>query len=249
MTRVIIIEDEKYNINILQGMLQNHFKNIDIVAVCENTNDAMVAIEALQPDLVFTDIELHGTPVFEMLEQLNNINFDIIFITAHERYAIQAIRFAAIDYLLKPFSLSGLSEAIKRYEQKKDKQQSASRFNTLFHNLKHLQKDAKKIALPTANGLAVVPVKEIIRCQADVNYTHFFLEDKRKMLVSKTLKEFEEMLNDYDFIRVHQSHLINLHHIKNYARGEGGIVTMTDGTEVDVSRRKKEEFLKRLAEL
>ena len=107
----------------------------------------------------------------------------------------------------------------------------------------------QKIALPAQNGLTIVPVKEIIRCEAEVNYTNFFLTSKNKMLVSKTLKEFEELLNDYDFIRVHHSHLINLHHVKNYVRGEGGTITMTDGTEVDVSRRKKEEFLKRLASL
>jgi len=111
------------------------------------------------------------------------------------------------------------------------------------------ERNEKKIALPAQNGLTIVPVKEIIRCEAEVNYTNFFLTSKNKMLVSKTLKEFEELLNDYDFIRVHHSHLINLHHVKNYVRGEGGTITMTDGTEVDVSRRKKEEFLKRLASL
>lgn len=250
MIKVIIIEDQKHSRDILENMLLQHFKNVEILAVCKNAAEGKTAIEDLQPDLVLTDIELEKNAVFSMLQELSNINFEVIFITAHEQYAIQAIKFSAIDYLLKPFTSEDLSEAIKRYEQKKDKQQSAGQLSTLFHNLKHIQKDAKKIALPTANGLTIVPLKEIIRCEAGINYTNFFLAAKNKMLVAKTLKEFEELLNDYDFIRVHNSHLINLHHVKYYTRrGEGGTVTMTDGMEVDVSRRKKEEFMKRLGEL
>ena len=249
MIKVIIIEDQKHSRDLLENMLLQHFKNVEIQAVCKNTAEGKTAIEDLQPDLVLTDIELEKNAVFSMLQELSNINFEVIFITAHEQYAIQAIKFSAIDYLLKPFTPEDLSEAVKRYEQKKDKQQSAGQFHTLFHNLKHIQKDAKKIALPTTSGLTIVPLKEIIRCEADVNYTNFFLTTKSKMVVAKTLKEFEDLLNEYDFIRVHNSHLINLHHIKNYTRGEGGTVSMTDGAQVDVSRRKKEEFLKRLAAL
>jgi two-component system LytT family response regulator len=151
--------------------------------------------------------------------------------------------------LLKPFSKEDLAEAIQHYQQKQNKKQSAQQFDALFHNLKHFQKDLKKITLPTSSGLTVYPVKEIIRCQAEINYTNFYLTSKSKMLVTKTLKEYEELLNDYDFMRVHNSHLINLHHVKNYSRGEGGSVTMSDGTTVDVSRRKKDEFLKRLETL
>lgn len=249
MINTIIIEDEANSRDILSNMLQQYFKHLDILAVCKTTEEAKVAIETLHPDLLLTDIEIGHTPVFDLLEQLSNINFEVIFITAHERYALQAIKFSALDYLLKPFSPDDLAAAIKRFEDKQHTSASAIQFNALFHNLKHMQKDAKKIALPTASGLSVVSVKDIIRCEAAVNYTYFFLESKTKMLVSKTLKEFEELLNDYDFIRVHNSHLINLHHVKNYSRGEGGTVLLSDGTTVDVSRRKKEEFLKRLAEL
>jgi two-component system LytT family response regulator len=250
MIKVIIIEDQKHSRDILENMLREHFKNTEILAVCKNAEEGKTAIENLQPDLVLTDIELEKKAVFDMLQELNDINFEIIFITAHEQYAIQAIKFSALDYLLKPFTVDDLSEAIKRYEQKKDKRQSSNQLNTLFYNLKNIQKDAKKIALPTANGLTIVPLKEIIRCEAGINYTNFYFTAKNKLLVAKTLKEFEELLNDYDFIRVHNSHLINLHHVKNYTRrGEGGTVTMTDGMEVDVSRRKKEEFMNRLAGL
>lgn len=230
-------------------MLREHFKNIAVIAVCKNVEEGKAAIAELEPELVFSDIELDGDSAFNMLRQLNNINFEVIFTTAFEKYAIQAIKFSALDYLLKPFSKEDLADALNHYQQKQNRQQSAQQFDALFHNLKHFQSDSKKIALPTSNGLTIVPVKEIIRCHAEINYTYFLLINKNKILVTKTLKEYEELLNDYDFIRVHNSHLINLHHVKNYSRGEGGTVTMSDGSLIDVSRRKKEEFLKRLETL
>ncbi len=249
MIKAIIIEDEDNSRTVLHDMINQHFKNIEVMAACKNNEEGKAAIEHLHPDLVFSDIELESTSVFDMFQQLSSIDFEVIFTTAFDRYAIQAIKFSALDYLLKPFSKEDLSEALNHYQQKQNKTQSVQQFDALFHNLKHIQKDLKKIALPTSNGLAVFSVKEIIRCQADVNYTTFFLTTKNKILVAKTLKEYEELLNDYDFIRVHNSHLINLHHVKNYSRGEGGTITMSDASVVDVSRRKKDEFLKRLAEL
>ena len=138
-----------------------------------------------------------------MLKQLSSVNFEIIFTTAFDKYAIQAIKFSALDYLLKPFSKEDLAEAVTHYQKKQTKQQSSQQFDALFHNLRHIQKDSKKIALPTSSGLTIIPVKEIIRCQAEVNYTNFFLTTKNKMLVTKTLKEYEELLNEYEFIRVH----------------------------------------------
>ena len=233
----------------MHSMLLNHFNDVEVLAVCSNIEEGKAAIEGLRPDLVLSDIELGEQQVFDMLRKLNNIDFEIIFTTAHEHYAIKAIKFSALDYLLKPFSVEDLSEAIDHYRQKKDRKQSSLQLQSLFHNLKHIEKDSKKIVLPTQSGYEILPVKEIIRCRADINYTTFYLLNGSKMVVSKTLKEFEDLLNEYDFIRVHNSHLINLHHIKNYTRGEGGVVTMSDGTEVDVSRRKKEEFLKRLEAL
>ena len=249
MIRVIIIEDEENSRTALQDLLKQHFKNIEVMALCRNAEEGKAAIEELRPELVFSDIELGDASAFDMLQQLSDVNFEIIFTTAFDRYAIQAIKFSALDYLLKPFSKEDLAEAITHYQEKQTKQQSAQQFDALFHNLKHIQKDSKKIALPTSSGLTIIPVKEIVRCQAEVNYTNFFLTSNNKMLVTKTLKEYEELLNDYDFIRVHNSNLINLHHVKNYSRGEGGTVTMSDGSVVDVSRRKKDEFLKRLAAL
>ena len=249
MIRAIIIEDEENSREILTIMLQEHFKDIKVLAVCSNNAEAKSAIESLHPDLIFSDVELGKESVFTMLQQLNEINFEILFTTGYEKYAIQAIKFAALDYLVKPFSKEDLAIAIGHFQQRQDKKQNTQQFDALFHNLKLYQGDLKKIALPTFSGLTVFPVKDIIHCQAEVNYTNFFFTSGRKLLVIKTLKEYEELLDDCNFIRVHKSHLINLQHVKQYTRGEGGTVTMSDGTVVDVSRRKKEEFLKRLETL
>jgi two-component system LytT family response regulator len=249
MIRAIIIEDEENSRKILIDMLEEHFKNINLVAVCSNNNDAKSAIERLHPDLVFSDVELGKETVFTMLQQLSVIDFEILFTTGYDKYAIQAIKFAALDYLVKPFTEEDLTIALDHYQQRQAKKQNLQQFDALFHNLKLYQNDLKKIALPTFSGLTVFPVREIIHCRAEVNYTNFFFTSGRKLLVIKTLKEYEELLNDCDFIRVHKSHLINLHHVKNYTRGEGGTVTMSDGTTIDVSRRKKEEFLQRLEAL
>jgi len=249
MIKAIIIEDEESSRRLLVDLLAEHFKNITVLAVCESAKEAKNALEAHRPDLVFSDVELDNDSVFDVLEQLATIDFEVIFTTAYEKYAIQAIKFSALDYLLKPFGVEDLTNAINHYQERKNKYQSAHQFEVLFHNLKGIQAGSKKIALPTLNGLQVVSLKEIVRCQADANYTTFFFAREKKMIVTKTLKDFEELLNEYDFIRVHNSHLINLNHVTKYTKGEGGIVTLSDGAEVDVSRRKKEEFLQRLTNL
>lgn len=249
MIKAIILEDEQRSRQLLHEMLTEHFKNITVLAVCENAEAAGDAIREHHPDLVFSDIELEKGSAFDMLQQLETIDFEVIFITAYEKYAVLAIKFSALDYLLKPFGITDLTNAISQYQIRLNKKQSARQFEVLFHNLKGIQRESKKIALPTLNGLQVVSLKEIIRCEASANYTTFFFAAGKKLVVTKTLKEFDELLNEYDFIRVHHSHLINLNHVEKYARGEGGTVTMSDGSEVDVSRRKKEEFLQGLAKL
>ena len=249
MIRTIIIEDQEDSRKILSDMLREHFKDITVLAECSNNAEAKTAIENLHPDLVISDVELGNETVFTMLQQLSDVDFEILFTTGYDKYAIQAIKFAALDYLVKPFTEEDLAAALSQYRQRQLKKQNTQQFEALFHNMKLFQSDLKKIALPTFSGLTVFPVKDIIHCQAEVNYTQFFFTAGRKLLVIKTLKEYEELLNECNFIRVHKSHLINMHHVKNYTRGEGGTVTMSDGTVVDVSRRKKDEFLQRLETL
>ena len=249
MIRTIIIEDEQRSRQMLYEILAKQFKNITVLAACENADEGKQAIQELHPDLVFSDIELKEKSAFDMLQQLETIDFEVIFTTAYEKYAIRAIKFSALDYLLKPFCTEDITNAVNHYQTKQHKRQSNHQFDVLFHNLKGIQKGSKKIALPTTNGLLIISLKEIIQCQADVNYTLFFTIDKKKVVVTKTLKEFEELLEDYDFIRVHNSHLINLAHVEKYIKGEGGMVIMSDGSKVDVSRRKKDEFLNRLKDI
>jgi two-component system, LytTR family, response regulator len=246
MIRTIIIEDEATSRKILTDMLAEQVTPVKILASCTNNTEAKIAIETLEPDLVISDVELGQETVFTMLQQLPSINFDILFTTGYDKYAIQAIKFAALDYLIKPFTGSDLAIAIGQHRQRQEKKLREQQFEALFHNLKLYQNDLKKIALPTFTGLDVIPVKEIIHCQAEVNYTHFFFTGGKKLLAIKTLKDYEDLLNECGFIRVHKSHLINVHHVKSYTRGEGGAVTMSDGTVIDVSRRKKEEFLQKL---
>ena len=244
MIKAIIVDDEKKFSDSLNKMIHEHFKDkIQVVASCKNVKDAVHAIKLHHPDLVFLDVEMPPGNGFQVLEQVEDKTFEVIFTTAFDQYAIKAIRFSALDFLLKPFGAGELSEALKRYEIKILKQQSQKQYETLLYNLKNVSDPAKKIALPTLNGFNVVSLAEIVRCKSDNNYTDFYFTNKTQTLVSKPLKDFEELLEEHRFFRVHQSHLINLHHVKSYSKGEGGTVKMSDGSEIEVSRRKKDEFL------
>ena len=244
MIRCIIVEDEEFSRTTLQDSLRENFPNVEVIASCETGEEGMKTITELHPDLVFLDVELTRSTSFDMLNRLKRIDFEIIFTTAYDKYALQAIKFSAVDYLLKPFSVPELGEALKRFREKKKSNLSTRQYDILFHNLKNID-GSHKIALPTMTGLDFVAVSDIVRCESEANYTTFYLISKNKLVVSRTLKEYEEMLEQYGFFRVHNQHLINLSHIRKYIRGDGGIVTMTDGSQVDVSRRKKDEFLRK----
>jgi two-component system LytT family response regulator len=172
----------------------------------------------------------------------------VIFATAYEKYAVQAFKFSAIDYLLKPVDADDLKQAVNKLQQKISKEEATKKFETLFYNLRNIQGNTKRITVPTVKGFEFLQVNDIVRCQSDINYTIIFLKDKQKITVAKTLKEFEELLIDHNFFRVHNSHLINLFYIKSYNKGKGGTVVMADNSQVEVSTRRKDDFLKRLAE-
>lgn len=244
MTKIVLIEDDEKSRQQLITVFNEYFSDVLIVGACKNNKEAKDAIIKFEPDLVISDIELENESVFDMLKELDKIDFEIIFTTGYDKYAIQAIKFSALDYILKPFGVEELSEAMQHYYSKQNKK-NAIQFETLFHNFKHLQKDLKKIALPTSKGLEVYTLKDVIRCEAQINYTNFFLASKSSIMVTKTLKEYEELLNEYDFFRVHHSHLINLNHVKTFLKKDNAVV-MSDGTLIDVSRRKKDAFLEKL---
>jgi two-component system LytT family response regulator len=247
MIRAIIIDDEQHCSDRLSGLLdQDHAHAIRVEGCFRNVDEGLKAIHTLRPDLLFLDVQLEDRTGFDLLKQLHEIGFEIIFTTAFEKYAVQAFKFSAIDYLLKPVSRDDLRAAIGRLSDKIHKTDAAKKIETLIHNLNGV---SRRICVPVLNGLVFVQVNDIIRCQSDVNYTTLYLRDKQKMVVARTLKEFEELLSDYNFFRVHASHLVNLAYIKSYNKGKGGSLTLTDHSTVEVSTRRKEEFLRRLSGL
>lgn len=250
MIKAIIIDDEQHCIDRLKGLIENTYAGaINVMGTYSSVNDGVQAINELQPGLLFLDVQIHEQTGFDLLKKVTNINFEIIFTTAYEKYALQAIKFSAIDYLLKPVDAEDLKLAVEKLNKKIAGNEMAGKIDVLFHNLKNIQGATKRISVPTINGFSFLHVSDIIRCQSDINYTTIYLKDKQKITVAKTLKEFEELLTEYNFFRVHNSHLINLAYLKSYNKGKGGSVSMTDNSEIEVSTRRKDEFLKKLSEL
>ena len=248
--RSIIIDDEKKSREALEEKIKKFCPDVEIVATAENAQQGMEAISKLQPELVFLDIEMPVTNGFSMLEKINALNFEVIFTTAYDQYAIKAIRFSALDYLLKPIDAEELQKAIEQYKKKKEKPgplHPLEQFRFLMESMKTANDPFNKLALPTSDGFHMVYIKDIIRLQSDSNYTTFYLQGGKSLVVSKTMKEYEEMLEEYHFFRVHNSHIINLHLMNKYIKGEGGYVIMEDGSSIEVSTRRKQAFLQKLA--
>jgi two-component system LytT family response regulator len=242
----IIVDDEDAPRNDLASRLRLHFPNLHIAAECHSAEEATLAIARHAPNLVFLDVEMPGMNGFEFLESLKEIRFSVIFTTSHAAHAVRAFRVAAVDFLLKPFSTEDLQAAVNRFMQHIEGHQN-KHLDVLLKNL--TGSENTKIALPTSSGYLFADVREIIRLESQNTYTTFFMKDKNQIVVSRTMKDCEEMMVEYGFIRVHQSHMINLTHIKKFTRGEGGIAEMIDGSTVEISRRKKEEFLEALKRL
>jgi len=245
MIRTILIDDQKKSRRVLEQLLVNHFKeDIEIVGTAESAHEGIELINELKPDLLFLDVEMPYMSGFEMLQQLHDINFDIIFVTAHDHYAIKAIKFSALDYLLKPVDLDELRSAISKLLGKKKEPTANSQLDVFFQHLKNNQ-PTNKIALTTNSGMSFVEIGDIIRCEASSNYTVCHLTDGKKITTSHTLKNAEQLLYEFGFFRVHRSHLINMKHIKQFVKADFGTIIMDDGTEVEISRGAKEEFLKK----
>jgi two-component system LytT family response regulator len=243
MTRAIIIDDEVICQDILLSILRKMPGRVAIVGVCGTADEGKEAIKTHQPDIVFLDVEMRGKNGFDLLGELNDINFDIVFSTAFDHYAIRAIKASALDFLLKPIVFEDVQAALDRYDIKKNSQDVSTQVSIALEHFSKRNSAEPKIALRTMQGLEFIPVNQILHVEADKNYSIFHLIDKKKITASKTLKDIEEYLEDYQFLRVHQSHLINLRYVRKYQKGEGGVVIMDDGTNIVVSRQKKESFL------
>jgi two-component system LytT family response regulator len=245
--KAIIVDDEQHCIDALQTMLQKKCPEVTVLGGVNSVKEAKDLITELQPDVVFLDVEMPHQNGFELLKLFDKITFDVIFTTAYEQYALKAIKFNALDYLLKPFSVKELQDAVQKCISRRNGQpeSATSPLEVFLQNMKTLHQTHKKIALPTINGLVFMPVQNIVRCESTGNYTRIFFTDKKNLMVSRPLKEFEELLTDVDFFRVHNSHLINLQQMQSYIQGEGGFALMSDGTQVEISRRRKADFLKK----
>lgn len=241
--RIIIIDDEQPSIEALLWEIEGlDDAQLNVVATCNSAAMGLEAIRQLRPDLVLLDIEMPHTNGLEMLKQLERIQFDVVFTTAYDQYAVEAFRFNALDYLLKPVERQALATAIEKHRARREGGHLTAKLEQLFNQFRANDPAFQKIALPSLEGLFFVKVQEITRCESDSNYTYIHLNSGQKHLVSRTLREVEEMIGNPQFIRIHKSHLVNMNFVQRYIRGKDGYLILEDGTSVPVSRNKKEDF-------
>jgi two-component system LytT family response regulator len=244
MIECLIVDDEKHCLETLGLLLKEHCPNVKVIAECQTAKAGIECIRSHPPDLVFLDVEMPMMNGFEMLEQFSKIDFAIVFTTGYDQYAIKAIRFSALDYLLKPIEPKELMACIAKVESRKQLP-SADHFEMLMTHMKNMESTFDKIAVPMAEGYEIIGVENIILCEADDNYTHLHLKNQRKITACRSLKEVEEQLKQFpDFVRVHHSFIVNLNEVSKYVRGEGGYLIMNNQTTVNVSRSRKEALLK-----
>jgi two-component system LytT family response regulator len=246
--KTVIVDDEEDAVNFIESIVNEYCPNIEIVGRAFSAIEGIETINREKPDLIFLDVEMPHGSGFDLLAGFPEKDFDVIFITAFNHYAIRAIKFSAVDYILKPININEFIEAVKRVEvSRKEKKGHRVDYRALFENLQ--TPVPSKLAIPTSSGMEYLKTINIIRIEADRSYSWFFMDDGQKHLVSRNLKEYQELLGDRNFFRTHNSHLINLEHVKKYIRHEGGYIEMTDGSTVPISRGKKDLFLEQMARI
>jgi two-component system LytT family response regulator len=241
--KAILVDDELNSLQNLQFKIREYCPSVKVVAQTQNPEEAIRLIQLHKPDVIFLDIEMPRMSGFKMLEQIAEVDFEVIFITAYNHYAINAIRISAFDYLVKPVAIEDLQQTIERLGKFSVKK-TRERAELLKQTLANPKSQEDHIAIPSNDGLEFLQIKQIIRIESSSNYSKIILQTGQQLLVTRQLKDFEDLLQDYRFYRVHHSHLVNLNFIAKYVRGDGGQVTMRNGDIIDVSRRKKEVFLK-----
>ena len=246
MINAIIIDDEPKNRNILQQLLQIHFKDVQVVAQAQNADEGLKLIDRHKPDVVFLDVEMPGKSGFDLLREAGKIDFKVVFVTAYNHYSLKAIKFNAFDYLLKPIDLDELKVTVNKL-----KQSLLPVHENIFQNLLHpsidKEKAFNKIAISSIDFIELIDNDDILYFEAKGNYTDVYLINNKKITASKTLKEFDDLLSDKFFFRIHHGYLVNIKHISKYIKGEGGYVLMKNNEELEVSRRKKADFIQMLS--
>jgi two-component system LytT family response regulator len=247
MIKALIVDDEEKSRITLKSIMNANCPTVQVVELCDSVDAALKAIETHKPDLIFLDIEMPFKNGFSLLEKVKDPEFEVIFTTAYNDYAIKAIKFSALDYLLKPIEVDELKAAIAKFERMEKTPDTKLKSDAIEMLLANLKGKSAKIAVPTFDGLQMLSAEDIIKCVANESYTQIYLVGGQKIMVSRLLKEYEELLENYNFFRIHNSSLINLKHVTKYVKGEGGYVVMSDGESCEVSRRKKNELLAKLA--
>jgi two-component system LytT family response regulator len=244
MIRAILVDDEVHCLNSLSIQLSEHCSGVEILAKCMSGKNALEAIEKMNPELVFLDIEMPNMNGFEFLEQCKQIPFSVIFTTSYDQYAIKAFRISALDYLLKPIDPEELVAAVHKVEEQKSRPLT-EQFREMIKQIQNLNRGIAKIGIPTVEGFELILADQIVYCEANNNYTHIFLKDKTKIVACRCLKDMDEQLQDFkSFLRVHHSYLVNLNEVHRYIRGDGGYLVLGDGSTISVSRGRKEALMK-----
>ena len=249
MLRLVIIDDEQNARELISNTVLHNCKNVEIVGTAESVKEGLELINTVNPDVVLLDVQMPDGTGFDLLSKLKDIKFKVIFITAHQEFALQAFKFSALNYILKPVDTEELVSSINKVEEVLEQNNMDMKMKILYDNLQNKSKDSKKLILKSTDQIHAVNVKDIVRCESEGNYTTFILSDGRKLLATKILKEFDEMLQNYNFFRVHQSHLINIDFFETFIKADGGTVVMKDKSKIPLASRKKEAFLKLLSSL
>lgn len=248
MLRAVIIDDEPDAVQFIESLISEYCEDVEVVGKAHSARQGVDVIRDTTPELVFLDVQMpHGTG-FDLLSSFPEKTFDVIFITAYNHYAIQAIKFSAVDYILKPININEFIEAVKKVQEKSTSNEYHNlNYQALLENIKAPR--PSKLAIPTTEGIEYLNTGDIIRLEADRSYSWFFMNDGNKHLVSRNLKEYQELLTDMNFFRPHNSHLINLEHVHKFIRHEGGYIEMSDGSTVPISRGKRDLFLVQMARI
>ena len=246
MIRTVLVDDEIDSIRVLETLLETNCPDVGIVGKADGVETALLAIQTLRPDLVFLDIEMKQGNAFDLLNQLQPLGFQVIFVTAFDNYAVRAFKYSAVDYLLKPVDADDLRSAVERVTLRSQEKNVMDQMKVLLESMGTFQLSQQKMAVPTITGLLFIAVRDIVRFEAKGGYTVIHLSNSEQILATRNIKDYEDLLPGNIFYRIHNSHIINLQKIEKYQKGRGGYVIMEDGTAIEVASRRREEFLRLL---
>ncbi len=246
MIRTVLVDDETDSIRVLQKLLETYCPRVAVVGTADGVEAGLKIIQATRPDLLFLDIEMTQGNAFDLLNQLRPLSFQVIFVTAFDNYAMRAFKYSAVDYLLKPVDIDELTEAVDRVTERSQQKNVLEQMKVFLDNMGTFSMGQQKMAVPTVEGLIFINLKEVVRLEAKTSYTQIIMENGDVITATRTIKDYEDILPEAMFCRIHNSHIINLSKIEKYNKGRGGYVTLEDGSTIEVATRRRQEFLRRL---